>query len=393
MPSSTSSSDGGSNARDRYARQTAADRPGVAQPVPSRPVPERPWPRILVIAVVLFLILMVGWEFSWRVYGVTPGMRNTYGFWAIQRRRIDTKNSDATVLLGGSRAYYDIQLPVWERLTGHRPIQLAFESTSPMTYLEDLAADPNFTGVALVSVEPSLFFSGTEDHGGGVTYSRHESPSQMAGQALSMHLVEPYFAFDDPDLSLQRVLARLPWAARSGRSWPHDIRKIAIYGPDRNAYLWDKVAVDPEYRGLVLQMWRDRITPSADNPASAPQSKTERAQIERAAKAVAQLRARGAAVLFLRLPSGGPFLAYEDREFPRVRTWDALLAATGTPGIHFADYPELQGYYLPEWSHMTRSEAERFTAALYGIVVRNLPRLQPSINLARNINGKPAGHE
>ena len=44
----------------------------------------------------------------------------------------------------------------------------------------------------------------------------------------------------------------------------------------------------------------------------------------------------------------------------------AWLAATAAPGIHFEDYPELQGYYLPEWSHMTRAEAERFTAALYG---------------------------
>jgi D-alanyl-lipoteichoic acid acyltransferase DltB (MBOAT superfamily) len=49
----------------------------------------------------------------------------------------------------------------------------------------------------------------------------------------------------------------------------------------------------------------------------------------------------------------------------------ALLAASGAPGIHFEDYPELQGYQLPDWSHMTHSEAERFTAALYGVVMRD----------------------
>jgi len=31
----------------------------------------------------------------------------------------------------------------------------------------------------------------------------------------------------------------------------------------------------------------------------------------------------------------------------------------------------LQGYQLPDWSHMTHSEAERFTAALYGVVTRD----------------------
>src|SRR5262245_61284650 len=32
--------------------------------------------------------------------------------------------------------------------------------------------------------------------------------------------------------------------------------------------------------------------------------------------------------------------------------------------------PFVQGYYLPEWSHMPLADGERFTAALYGIVTR-----------------------
>jgi len=71
------------------------------------------------------------------------------------------------------------------------------------------------------------------------------------------------------------------------------------------------------------------------------------------------------------MPSAGPYLEFEKRNFPRARTWDALLAATGAAGIHFEDYPEMQGYNLPEWSHMTRAEAERFTAVLYGIIQRD----------------------
>jgi len=45
-----------------------------------------------------------------------------------------------------------------------------------------------------------------------------------------------------------------------------------------------------------------------------------------------------------------------------------LLKRTNTPGIHFEDHPELQGYELPEWSHLSASEANRFTAALMPIV-------------------------
>jgi hypothetical protein len=381
VPSSTSSSDraerGGGlrGASDRYARQTAADRPGIAQPVPVRPVPEQPWGRILAGALLLAALLLGGWERYWRDYGVRPAIANTEGLWAIQRRRLDSGEGDTTVLLGSSRLYFDLQLPVWERLDGRRPIQLSFEGTSPLSALQDLADDPKFTGRVLVGVAPDLFFSGFGLHNGAPRYAKKESPSQRIGQWLSMYFIEPYFAFDDPDFALQTVLARQPWPERPGNKWFLRVRKLAEIGPDRNAHLWSKVGDDPQYRELTRRIWRQDFEPSPDDPTPAEALKTEKEQIGRAVKAVAGLRARGVEVLFVRMPSIGEFLAYENREFPRQRTWDALLAATGAPGIHFEDYPELrpdlQGYYLPEWSHMTRADGERFTAALYGIIERD----------------------
>ena len=388
MPSSTSSSEaldagsagllrtppgeasGASAGTDRYARQTAADRPGVAQPVPVRPVPEQPWGKILIGMLALLLLLVALWEWYWRDFGVTPSISNTYGLWAIQRRRIDAGEGNATVLLGASRMYFDVQLPVWERLAGQRPIQLSFEGTSPLTAVEDLAADPNFTGRLLISVEPDLFFSGFEYRGGAGRYARNESPSQRIGQWLSMNFIEPYFAFDDPDYALRTVLARQRWPARPGKVWHTDVRKLAQTEADRNTHLWSKVADDPQYRELARRIWSEGFQPSPDDPPPAEARRVEQEQIDRMAKAVAKLRTRGVQVLFVRMPSSGPFLAYENLMYPRTRSWKALLAATGAPGIHFEDYPQLQGYYLPEWSHMPLAEGERFTAALYGIVMR-----------------------
>jgi hypothetical protein len=378
VPSSTSSSDALSGAAgallpraaDRYARQTASDRPGVAQPVPVRPVPEQPWGRILCGVAVLLALLIGGWEWYWRDFGVRPSISNTYGLWAIQRRRIDAGEGDATVLLGASRMYFDMQLPVWQRLEGRRPIQLSFEGTSPLRAVEDLADDPNFTGRILIAVEPDLFFSGFEYRSGVIRYTRTESPSQRIGQWLSMHFIEPYFAFDDPDYALQTVLARQPWPARPGRHWQTDVRKLAETEADRNSHLWSKLADDPAYRELARRIWRQDFQPSEDDPPPREAARIEREQIDRMARAVAKLRSRGVKVLFVRMPSDGEFLAYENRMYPRARTWEKLLAATGAPGIHFEDYPQLQGYYLPEWSHMTRAEGERFTQALHALIVR-----------------------
>jgi hypothetical protein len=375
MPSSISSSDRARAPRaqphaDRYARQTAADRPGIAQPVPLRPVPEQPWGRILLGAALLLALLLGGWEAYWRAYGVRPSISNTFGLWAIQRRRIDAGEGDATVLIGASRMYFDMQLEVWERLAGRRPIQLSFEGTSPLTAVEDLAGDPKFTGRLLVAVEPDLFFSGYQYRAGAVRYARKESPSQRIGQWLSMHFIEPYFAFDDPDYALQTVLARQPWPQRPGKVWFMRVRKLAETEADRNTHLWDKVEKDASYREMARNIWRQNFRPSDEDPTPEEARKTEKEQIERWVKAVAKLRTHGVQVLFVRMPSSGEYLAYEDHEFPRARAWDVLLAATGAPGIYFKDYPQLQGYYLPEWSHMTSAEGERFTAALYGVVTR-----------------------
>jgi len=385
VPSSISSSDitpaagggpfrdgapGPARGADRYARQTAADRPGVAQPVPVRPVPEQPWGRILLGVVAILALLVGGWEWYWRDFGVRPSISNTLGLWAIQRRRIDAGEGDATVLAGGSRLYFDIQLPVWERLDGRRPIQLSFEGTSPLVAVEDLAADLNFTGRLVIAVEPDLLFSGYEARAGAARYAKKESPSQRIGQWLSMHFIEPLFAFDDPDYALQTVLARQPWPTRPGRDWPTPVRKLSETEADRNTHLWRKVADDPGYLELVRRIWAEGFEPSDDDPPPAEARRIEKEQIERMARAVATLRARGVKVLFVRMPSSGPYLAYENREYPRQRSWGALLAATAAPGIHFEDYPQLQGYYLPEWSHTTRAEGERFTAALYEIIQR-----------------------
>ena len=80
-------------------------------------------------------------------------------------------------------------------------------------------------------------------------------------------------------------------------------------------------------------------------------------------------------VLFVRMPSNGKYLEFENKYLPRAETWDVLLAATGAPGIHFQDYPELnQDWNLPEWSHLSQADGERFTAALYGVIARDFWR-------------------
>ncbi len=377
MPSSTSSSDAAAIplvvARAASPRLTASDRPGVAQPVPERDIPEQPWRSIFVGALALFVVLMAGWEFYWRTQGATPGYHNSNGEWAQQRRRIDSGEGGKTVLVGSSRILFDVQLPVWEKITGERPIQLAIEGTSAVPVLEDLAADPNFTGRALVGVASDLFFTGFAFRGDVVPYYHKESPSQRVGNWLSREFIEPYFAFDDFDFALGAVLKRQSWPERPGVPNRLDVRKLLVQDADRNSNLWSKLVTDVEYRDLARAIWAQHLDgpppPSMDTPEKL--QKVIDAQIQRAVDAVAKLRARGVPVLFVRPPTAGRYLEFDNKVFAREHTWDLLLARTGAPGIHFADYPELQGYDLPEWSHIKKADAERFTEALVTIIDRD----------------------
>lgn len=353
-------------------RQTASDRPGVAQPVPERDIPERAWGRIWLAAVLVALLLTVGWEGYWRAYGVTPSYRNSNGQWAQQRRRIDDGEGNALVLIGSSRTLFDMQLPVWKRATGEQPIQLSLEGTSSLPALEDLAADPKFHGRLLVGVTTSLFFTGFAYRGDAIHDWRKQSPTQRIGTWLSMHFIEPYVAFYDPDYALETVLARQAWPVRPGTHPRMSVRKLSLSDYDRNTYLWPKVVDDPAYRTLArsiwAQQWRGPPPPMLDTPAKVHAAAEK--QIERAVAAVKQLRAHGARVVFVRQPVIGPYRAFEDRAEPVASTWDELLRRTGAPGISFADHPELQGFEPPEWSHLSHADAERYTAVLAPMVER-----------------------
>jgi hypothetical protein len=343
----------------------------VAQPVPVRDLPDRPWRPMLLGALLLAVALTGMWEWHWRAFGAVPGIRDDNALWARQRREVD-EDAGATVLVGASRSLCDIQLPVWQRLSGRRPIQLALAGTSPLFALEDLAADASFKGRVVVGVAPDIFFSGFEYQTGLIWYFRKESPSQRVGKQISMHLVEPWLAFYDPDFALFTVLRRQPWPQRKDLPGGISVRKLFITESDRNTYLWSKLETDPDYRALARSIWAQDFNDPPPTPQKIAENKqTLDTQITRATSAVARLRARGVPVLFVRHPSGGDYLAYENRDYPRRTTWDVLLARTHAPGLHYQDYPELQGYDIPEWSHMTRASAERYTETLYRIIDRD----------------------
>lgn len=356
MPSSTSSSDAVAVA-SKYDRALPARGLGPAAAV----------------ALAVAIVLLGAWELYWRDFGVTPSYRNSEGLWAMERRRIDNGEGAGTVLVGSSRMMFNVQLDAWERESGERPIQLALEGTSPVRVMEDLAEDPDFTGTLLVGIAPGLFFSGFEFRAAAIDRYRSETPSQWLGQRLSM-LVEPYLAFYNFDFALFTVIKRQPWPEREGVAMPMDVRKLTNMARDRNALMWSKLENDPDYQAIAKTVWADGFVPIEERDDEWLETSREgrRAQIDRAVQATKKLQDKGVDVVFMRSPSSGHYAMSEPMYNPREETWDVLLEETGALGLHWDDHPELQGFTLPEWSHIAGSETDRFTAALYHLFEREL---------------------
>lgn len=370
MPSSTSSS----------------ERLGLGSPQqhsPLRDIPQAPWPRILWAAVLVCAVLLGAWEAYWRSEWFVPSIRNSDGLWALTRTRIETEGGHGTVVVSSSRLLFDLHLEAWREETGQLPIQLGLEGTSPRPFLSDVARDTAFKGLVVVGVTPPLFFPPPRgERLTALAFAKQWSPADQFGQQLSMRFVEPVFAFYDPDTALFTVLKRQPfWPQRPGLppQMPK-VRKLANTRSTRQSDMWEKVERDPAYQKIARDTWLAFINaPRPPLPPPEVLKKGFEALLAEVAGDVRRIRERGGEVVFVRAPSSGPFLAAENGGFPRERTWDPLLQATNAVGIHFEDHADLRDVELPEWSHISAGDTDRFTRALVrhlreALVAKGTPR-------------------
>jgi hypothetical protein len=358
MPSSISSSD--LKNKDYYYHE-------------NRPIPDVKWQPALILAILLLAIGFIAWEYNARViWGYEPeAYIDNNGLWAIQRRQIDRGDENTVAIIGASRILFDFDLDSYEKLTGTRPIQLALAGTNPRPILADLAKDEDFKGLLYIGITPGSFFR----DGGGLSadapdYYAKESPTQWMSQQLSM-LIEPHLSFYDlSNWPLFTLIERIELPNRAGVFDPRmDVWKISQAAEDRDTKMFWKVEENLEYQHKAQMTWRGFMQGSDKRgPSEFDLDKF----LEGVIKDISAIRNRGGEVVFVRLPSSGDYRPREARLHPRAEYWDRLLKDTESVGVHFEDHAELQGFRIPEWSHLHSEDAPKFTAALTAIVNQKL---------------------
>lgn len=321
--------------------------------------------RAALLMLLLVSVAVISWESYLRHKGVVISYDNLEPLWADKRAMVYEPADKATVFIGSSRNKYDLDIPTWEKLTGTHAIQLAMEGNNPVPVLLDLADDPQFKGNLVVDVTEGLFFSplqgpNADKINSAIKYYKNITPAQKAGFVIN-HALESQFVFlDKEDFSLPALLDKLEIPSRKGVMmlpyFPIEFTRVHF---NRQSFMTEKLVTDTNLQKKVTSMWMLYADMSKKFPP--PSGDTLLKKMEQVKAASDKIRARGGKVLFVRTPSSGPYWMGEQMAFPREKYWDKLLEVTGCPGLHFKDYPALDHFICPEWSHLSPADAILFT--------------------------------
>jgi len=344
----------------------------------SREIPSAPWPRLACVAGLAVALFMGAWEMHWRRQGYVPTLDDNTDQWSRQRERLDKPDAPGMVIVGTSRALFDLKLDRLTPVTGQQPLQLAIVGSSPLPILKHIAEDTQYRGIVVCDVTPLLYFMA-----GGpllqrsydwIAYYKNWSPSQRLGQRLDLWLQQRFAFIQQEDLTLNLLLARWAPPNRPGAQVPPRMPPyMYTLEPDRQAGMTERLETDPAFQAELKSIWQGLFG------FPPPDEATRVRLIEETAAAVDQIRARGGQVVFIRPPSTGWIYEQEEQKTPRKLCWDALLKRTGAPGFHFENHPELRAMNCPEWSHISRADAVRYAEILAGQiakVVRSTPGIQ-----------------
>ena len=338
-----------------------------------RVIPRRPWRGIVVSVVMMLAVAIAAWEIYCRSLGYGPTLNDTGDLWAEARRRVEP---ESVVIVGDSRAIFDLDLDLLEQGLGKRPVQLAQPGSTAYPVLADLINDKSFHGTIICSVVPRLFLAPP----GSPPMNRSEKAvrrahtqtyAQRASHELGIYL-EQWFAFmKQEDLTLGALLERLPIPNRPNAKIPPRLPPyFASLDRERRARMVERCAQPGPLQERVKHGWIPLFTPPPP-PSFIPPEKFGKMMHDAVEKRFAdtralveKFRARGGKIVFVRLPVSGELKKLEDKGTPRAPTWDRLLAETGAPGIHFEDFPDLAGFTRPEWSHLSAGDSVEFTRRL-----------------------------
>jgi hypothetical protein len=338
-----------------------------------RAIPALPWKGIVTAVALLTITATTAWEARARLSGYGPSLNDTSDLWAEQRARV---RPDSVVIIGTSRALFDLDLDVLEQGLAARPVQLAIAGSSPYPVLADLADDRSFRGTVILDIVPPMYLAPAgppvELSQNALKRYREWNHAQRWSHSLGK-LLESQVAFlKQEDLTLGQLLKRLPIPDRANaRVGPKLPPYFYTVDADRRGRMTEDAAVvGSPLNKRVADGWLPLFTvppPPSHIPPETFGMMMQQAmemRFRKTAEHIAAIQSRGGKVVFVRLPVTGPLVEREEQLAPRAATWDRLVRENGVPAIDFVQYADLRAFDCPEWSHLSAADSVEFTRRL-----------------------------
>lgn len=330
----------------------------------------------LTIALILTILSTISWELYWRSQGLHPTLNDEKALWAMTRAELENASEKDHIILGSSRAYFDIQVKDWENATGVAPLQLANPGSSPLPTFHDIVNNTNFSGTIIVGVTPGLFFSTTYPEAfpwkrpqSSVDFYHDRTYAQRLNFLLSVPLQQHLVLMSgdeeewDDDIDLKSLL-RIVHVGQRGpkRSMPIFCNFGDVSIP-RNMAMMEKTVKDTAFANSIIKVWH-----YFGKGAPPPDKEATMAFFLKDAKT---FKDRGGNLILVRCPSSGGVRMGENMGLPREGFWDDLIKQANVKSYHFEDYEQFKNLICPEESHLSLEDAKYFTKALAKLMIED----------------------
>ncbi len=327
----------------------------------------------LIIAIILAIIGTIFWELYWRSQGLHPTLNDEKALWAMTRAKVETATKEDVIILGSSRAYFDIQVDQWKKSTGKEPLQLASTGSSPLPTFHDIVNNTDFNGTVIVGVTPGLLFSTTFPKAfpwkrpqSKVDFYFDRTYAQRLNFLLSVPLQQNLVLMSadeeewDDDIDLKALLKRVDWGKRDTIPPAPPFFNFGDTSIPRNMSMMPRTVKDTVFANSIIDVWHyfGKGAPPPDKDAT---TKFFMKDIEK-------FKEKGGNLILVRPPSSGGVRMGEKMGLPRQKFWDSLVKVAKVKSYHFEDYEQLKDLVCPEESHLSLDDANFFTTELVKIM-------------------------
>ena len=339
-----------------------------------RLLPQSVGKRVLLTVAGFIAVLLVGMEIKARQDDYPVNFPFTSDMWVAQWQRLDDLPDNQTVFVGASRVRHGLVVDEWAKLTGERPLNLAWPGSPAGPVLTELAERESFRGTVIVGLTSFVVFA--NDGPPWMSWIKQNiEQSETTRWSLSFHLSHATQHYLRPRIKcindaayspISLMYENFPIPNRTGMLKPVIFRFIGTTDRDLQDRYLDSFEQDDELQEeicKVLYSFFERMLHYGKCDLE-KRIREYRAAIDR-------IENRGGRVVFVRFPSDGKSLDFENEQFPRGKYYDRLVKETGCLGIHYQDHAELRDFRCVEESHLSKGDGIAFTKCVVEILRRD----------------------